>query len=284
VPSGQGADEVAGLLARAACQLPLWPLRMDFVPAGSSGTRTMYFDHQPLGLEFTKAPPIRVEHFKPDSLAQALGVQEGWAVARVGDAVVTKSTGLQQFMGYIQAGLDHLPQEPRGLRVDFADTSGRRRRCHFHRRPVGLVLSRQPPASVESFAANSYAIERGVQVGWTVVRVGERELPPSATPQEAESLLEEQSASLPLWPLRVDFDVGKGANRTVYFDRQILDVAVPSAPPFRVESLDPGGHAANRGVELGWIVRRVGHVVVDRETPHETVRRSIAEGCAHLPA
>jgi len=282
VPPVCDPDEVARSLQRHTANLPLWPLRLDF-DAGEGMTRTFYFERQPLGIEFTKGTPIRVDHFKPDSHARATGVDEGWAVVRVGDCVLGPAAELPQLMHHIKAGLGHLPHESKGLRMDFLDRNARKRTLYFQRQPLGLVIGRSPPRVVEGFNENSYARERGVEVGWQLQRVGAQEVAPSASSEEVTALLRERSRALPPWPLRVDLDTGRGYLRAIYIEARPVGLELSDGPPFKILGFDAGSQAQACRAEVGWAVVRVGNSVVHRETDRGTVERLLLEGSSHLP-
>merc|ERR1712113_133812 len=99
--------------------LPLWPLRMDF--SNSAGeTTSVYFKEGPLGMAFFNKLPLIIEDFKPGSVAQEMGVKQGWALTRVGDMDVRTETQFEKVVGYISDGIGQLPSrdnEPNGVKI-----------------------------------------------------------------------------------------------------------------------------------------------------------------------
>jgi len=254
---------------------------MDF-DCGNGQVKPFYFEMQPLGVEFTKARPIRVHHFKPDSYAKVCGLEASWMVLKVGEAAAT-DLDFRRLMRCIDDGLRHLPQEEKGLRIDFLDNARFRRTFYFQRQPLGILPSRQVPVCVEEFTASSYARERGVETGWAIARVGEHEVSSRDSPQEVARMLRDLSRSLPLWPLRLDLDMGGNSVRTLYMEQKDLGLELSRRPPLCVEQLTQGGYAEASGMRLGWQVLRVGNRVVGLQTDREEALRWIHEGTAHLP-
>jgi len=77
VRADQNYSHVDRMLLDAIKDLPFWPLRIDF-KTQTGDIRTFYFEERPLGILFTQHLPIKVEKFKPYSLAQRKQVQVGW--------------------------------------------------------------------------------------------------------------------------------------------------------------------------------------------------------------
>lgn len=262
--------------------LAFWPLRVDF-DTGNGAIKAFYFVKQPLGVEITRHAPFRIALFKPDSYARACGVELGWVIVRVGDAVINQRTSYGALNAYFESGLSHLPQEPKGLRMDFSDpATGKERVFYFQRRPLGLVLTKYKPVRVQGFEFNSYAKERGVQAGWTLTRIGDQAVPASLTSEQVDRRILENSATLAVWPLRMDFDTGRGV-RTFYFEKQPLGMELLNRLPIRVDTLRPDSYARACGVQLGWAITRVGDHEVTRETKFEQVIECLVEGVCELP-
>jgi len=262
--------------------LAFWPLRVDF-DTGNGAIKAFFFVKQPLGIEITRHAPFRIALFKPDSYAKRCGVEVGWIIVRVGDAVINQRTGYSALNAYFESGLGHLPQEPKGLRMDFSDPStGKDRIFYFQRRPLGLALTKYKPVRVQGFDFNSYAKERGVQIGWTITKVGDQVVGSGLSPDQVDTRILENSATLAVWPLRVDFDTGKGV-RTFYFERQPLGMELLNRLPIRVDTLRPDSYARTCGVQMGWAITRVGDHEVTRETKFEQVIECLVEGVCELP-
>lgn len=277
-------DVVRHELHEQTHDLNLWPLRMDF-RIGNGIVNVFYMTKQPLGIEFTSAVPFKVSHFKPDSYAESRGVQVNWEVLRIGNGLVSCDTGLEVLMRYLSDGLSHLPQESKGFRVAFIDTIGNPRIFWFQRWPLGINFSNQAvrPFSVQSFGFNSYAKDRGVQVGWKIVGIGFVDVSRCESLGQLERSLSEHGSKLALWPLRVDFDIGGGMPKAFYFDRKSLGIEFTRSPPFRIERFDSYSHARNCGLEVGWVLLRIGDLVVSRGISFDMLMECMDGGLQHLP-
>jgi len=70
------------LLPKADVMGEQWSLEIEFI-AGSA-SKKIFFQYQPLGMNFDKVVPIVVKSVTPGTLAEALGVQAGWTVKAIG--------------------------------------------------------------------------------------------------------------------------------------------------------------------------------------------------------
>lgn len=282
VRSDASAEDVERMLQLSTKSLAFWPLRVDF-DTGNGAIKAFYFVKQPLGVELTRQAPFKIALFKPDSYAKTCGVELGWVIVRVGDAVVNQRTNYSVLNMYFDSGLAHLPQEPKGLRIDFNDPgTGKERVFYFQRRSLGMVLTKYKPIRVQSFEFNSYAKERGVQAGWTITRIGDQTIPTNLSFEQVDRRIAEGTASLEAWPLRLDFDTGKGI-RTFYFEKQPLGMELLNKLPIKVDTFKPDSYAKSCGVQLGWIITRVGDHDVTPETKFDQVIEYLVEGVCELP-
>jgi len=101
--------EVEGWLMNESADLAVWPLRVDFETRGGIA-RTFFFDRQPLGMKLqSNGMPVRVGGFQSVSYAKKCGVQVGWAITRVGDAIVSHNTSFEKVIEYLVEGARELP-------------------------------------------------------------------------------------------------------------------------------------------------------------------------------
>jgi len=282
VKNDASAEDVDRMLQLSTKSLAFWPLRVDF-DTGNGAIKAFYFVKQPLGVELTRQAPFKIAVFKPDSYAKTCGVELGWVIVRVGDAVVNQRTNYSVLNMYFDSGLAHLPQEPKGLRIDFNDPgTGKEKVFYFQRRSLGMVLTKYKPIRVQSFEFNSYAKERGVQAGWTITRIGDQMVPTNLSFEQVDRRIAEGTASLEAWPLRLDFDTGKWI-RTFFFEKQPLGMELLNKLPIRVDTFKPDSYAKSCGVQLGWIITRVGDHDVTPETKFDQVIEYLVEGVCELP-
>merc|ERR1712003_515467 len=79
--------------------------------------------------------------------------------------------------------------------------------------------------------------------------------------EELHRHIVEYTANLAFWPLRMDFDA-KGSLKTCYFERRCLGMEFSKSAPFVVERFKGDSYAQACGVERGWVLLRVGDLVV----------------------
>jgi len=284
--SGCKADgELSSRLVRASAHLMPWPVRMDFrTPDGA--VRTIYFEQQPLGMELAERRGVlRVSLFEPDSYAKACGVCLGWAVLRVGDAPVGAAGDYPALLRRLGEALTPLPQERKGLKIEFCDEEGATRVFFFQRWPLGVVFAGGGRAAVrvQRFEFNSYAKLRGLQAGWTVTRLGERAPSSWLSLDDFEEQLDQHAQGLAPWPLRMDFEAEGGDMKVFYLERQPQGLEFSSRPPFRIRNLEPETYVNDLGLATGWTVLRVGDVPVARGVDRDQLMAYLAHGSAHLP-
>jgi len=157
-------------LLDAIKDLPFWPLRLDFKNQAGA-VKTFMFKEKPIGIVFTKHAPIKIESFRPYSLAQEMGVELHSAIVRMGDQDVTQDHSFQHVNDELHTGLAHLPDRP--FRIDFKDpATGKVHTFQFKERPMGILFNRTAPIRVEKFKPHSLAEQMGVKLHWEIVRIG----------------------------------------------------------------------------------------------------------------
>merc|ERR1712232_438569 len=97
------------MISHHSSALALWPIRIDF-HCGNASTKTIYFLGKPLGMHLTDNAPFKVRAVDGGGLAQLAGVREGWEVIRIGNQVISSSTGGDDVTTYLRNGLDPLPE------------------------------------------------------------------------------------------------------------------------------------------------------------------------------
>jgi len=300
-------EHVRQLLERHArfFNLQAWPLRVEFKTVqsstsfGQSSTRTFDFEKKPLGIVLSKGPTFKVDHFKPDSHAEELGVELDWEVTKIGQQRVgathslatdsltslpTHSVATQHSVAFpqksLQDGSEHLPEMPGvHLIVEFDTGDHKRETFWLRRRPLGFTVDDHH--RVQDFGFNSYAADIGIEPQWRVTRVGSEQASHSTTGHQINEWLHRQSAELQPWPLRIVFDTGHNGLKTMFFERADLGILWSEYLPLRAEGFEPNSYAADKGVRIGWVVTEVGDKGTSRMSL-ETIRRLLEEGQAHL--
>merc|ERR1712050_358774 len=130
---------------------------------------------------------------------------------------------------------------------------------------------------------NSYAKERGVQVGWSITRIADQEVAAAMGHDQVERRISERTKGLAVWPLRMDFDTGGGDIKTFFFEKQPLGMELLNKLPIKVDTFKPDSYAKSCGVEIGWLITRVGDHDVTHETKFEQVIEYLVEGVCELP-
>jgi hypothetical protein len=273
-------------------KLPAFPLKVVFETSPTAGVgklETVYFERQPLGIDWTEHAPFKVHQFFIDSYAEEKGVKKNWTIKRIGTQDVSQLRDRSQLESCLQEGTDHLPQVDKGLEVEFRDPDGRRRIVRFARQPFGMVLGQSSPPTVKGFRFNSYAEERGIRKEWQIVRV-HHERVQNSSPRHVEECLAKHANlfSLEAWPLRVEFKakgVQMNSTKIVDLERKPHGIVLSHSPPFKVNHFRPDSHAEVKGVKLGWEVRKVGTMIVEsgRSSGHGRQGDHDRHGVPHAP-
>lgn len=273
--------------------LEAWPLRVEFKTGHSSTSlRTFDFEKKPLGIVLSNGPTFKVEHFKPDSHAEDLGVELDWEVTKIGQQLVGATHSFSFPQKSLADGSEHLPEMP-GVHLivefDTGTTSARSatasarsattREIWLRRRPLGFTVDDHH--KVQKFGFNSYASDLGIEPQWRVTRVGSEPVSHSTTGHQINDWLHRQSATLEPWPLRMVFDSGHNNMKTMFFERADLGILWSEYLPMRVDGFEPSSYAADKGVRIGWIVKEVGDKKTSRMTL-DTIKLLLEEGKADL--
>lgn len=205
VREDQDYHHIDSLLIDAIKDLPYWPLRIDFrTQAGD--IRRYDFEERPLGILFSQHLPIKVEKFKPYSLAQGKKVEVGWEIVRVADqdtsingmaaiGITDNHSGYRHVDKCLLEGLKHLPFWK--VRIDFKTQEGQVKTFEFGEKPLGIMFTKQSPIRIEMFRHNSLAQQLGVQIGWEIVRIGDDDLRPEYDFKRVDQMLEGYLQHLP---------------------------------------------------------------------------------------
>jgi len=175
--SVNGADEGDGWIRledRKAPGLPTYTvLELAFLDSlGAENVVT--FHKRPLGCRIVMHElPVCVDAVYDLGLAQQLGIQKGWILAKVNGTDVSGRAFDEQF-GVLMKAMEVLPTEPRrtSLEIVFeAGSAGRRETVVFYKKPLGLTFENRKPIVVKSIREDCVASRHGVEIGWVLVQV-----------------------------------------------------------------------------------------------------------------
>jgi len=69
--------------------------------------------------------------------------------------------------------IDHLSRNPWWpLDIEFKTNTGELKTISFKKQPLGMVFSKHAPIKIDSFKADSYGKSMGVELGWTMTKLG----------------------------------------------------------------------------------------------------------------
>jgi len=88
--------------------LPVWPLRLDFEDPKTNKSSTFYFQHKPIGIEFTNKAPITVKKVYENSPAASFKVQKQWVITRIGSQVKAQELDFAVLMRLLKEGVQPL--------------------------------------------------------------------------------------------------------------------------------------------------------------------------------
>jgi len=177
VDDKMGADEGDGWIRledRKAPGLPTYTvLELAFLDSlGAENVVT--FHKRPLGCRIVMHElPVCVDAVYDLGLAQQLGIQKGWILAKVNGTDVSGRAFDEQF-GVLMKAMEVLPTEPRrtSLEIVFeAGSAGRRETVVFYKKPLGLTFENRKPIVVKSIREDCVASRHGVEIGWVLVQV-----------------------------------------------------------------------------------------------------------------
>lgn len=126
------------------------------------GEKTVIFTRKPLGFDFEKSAPIKVDQVQAGGHAAELGVDKGWTVKRINGEDMSGRDFETKFDHFVAA----LRVLPGAVQLGFTDRNGQRELASFSRRPVGFEFDAASPIIVANVEPGSEAAAQGVQVGW----------------------------------------------------------------------------------------------------------------------
>lgn len=162
----------------------------------TNADKMLIFRSAPFGLIMSEEDPAKVSGFNPvGSYAKEKGVQLGWRVKQVEDNVVTPkcaSGSVQQMLADASRGLEVYP-----LKIDFEQGGGEVKTIYFREGPLGMEFFNGLPIVIDEFKRGGTAKEMGVELGWTLLRIGDVDLSTDVDFEQACKYLSDAVAQLP---------------------------------------------------------------------------------------
>jgi len=177
---------------------PAAGLRLDFMDDGR--VVTVYAEHYPLGIKHDDNNAVVVSGFLANSYAKAnLGVQIGWRLVRIDNAVLGDSLKSQALTELLDMHMRGLPTWPLGItfRPSTRSSAEADKVCVFTEKPLGIELANGAPARVRRIQAGSPAQAAGVCDGWVIVSIGQDPVQPGTVFKETLDQLQQATTALP---------------------------------------------------------------------------------------
>lgn len=164
------------------------------VPLDFDG-KTYQIEYRPLGISFHQKAPITIDEFVVNSYAKYKGLKEGMRLTKIRDYDVHGGQQYKDVHHHLLAALEPLPVWP--LRVDFKTETGMVRHFKFQEKPLGIQFNRSAPIKVDRVKQSSLAQEKGVQVGWQIVKIADEDVSYNHDYEHVNHLLGEGMRHLP---------------------------------------------------------------------------------------
>lgn len=230
-----------------------------FEVPGSAATHAVRFTKRPVGFDFHREAPIKVDRVVQGSHAEQLGVQPGWVVRSI--------QGEDMHGRDFEAKFDHfckaLRDLPGGMQVNFRLPDGSEKAVMLTQKPVGFDFRKATPITVDLVEPGGHAAEVGIQPGWVIHRINGEDMSGKHFDTKYQHLLNGLSA-LPgppssgrLTGVQVAFEVPGAAEKTLWFSRKPVGFDFHCHAPITVDKVIPGSHADELGVQKGWVVRGI---------------------------
>uniref|UniRef100_A0A7S4W516 PDZ domain-containing protein n=1 Tax=Alexandrium monilatum TaxID=311494 RepID=A0A7S4W516_9DINO len=176
------------------------------------------------------------------------------------------------------------PPRPEGLRLDF-DDRGTIRTVYARYRPLGIKHNRVAPIVAHAFTVNSYAKEElKVKDGWTLVAIDGVDLQNRTDFDAVEAELHRHMQGFPLWPLPLEFRLGESdsSKRVEKFVERPIGLEFLNVAPIRVGKIYPDSPAEMQGVQVGWVLTKIGERDVHENHDFREVMGVFKEGVEAL--
>jgi len=169
-------------------------------------------------------------------------------------------------------------EKPDGLRLDFNDR-GTIKTVYAKYRPLGIKHNFVAPIIAHDFTINSYAKqELGVKDGWELTRIDEEELNGSSNFERVNGKLSHHLKDFPLWPLPLEFRRSDSSKTVIEFVERPIGLEFTNVAPIEVRKIYDGSPAQRQGVELGWVLTKIGECDVHENHDFRQVMKVFKEG------
>jgi len=176
--------------------------------------------------------------------------------------------------------------------IDF--TSGDRVHTVYPKyRPLGIKHGFTAPIVVNGFTVNSYAKrDLGVNIGWKLVRIGNKDLNDNLRFGEVNDLLSDFVKNFPVYPLTLEFvEEARGRKasssqppppQSFRFSDRPIGIDFSMRAPFKVTNVHEDSPAHQQGIEVGWQLTKIGNWEVENAVSAREVLTNFNEGVQAL--
>lgn len=173
--------------------------------------------------------------------------------------------------------------------IDF--TSGDRVHTVYPKyRPLGIKHGFTAPIVVHGFTVNSYGKrELGVNIGWKLVRIGNKELNDNPRFGEVNDLLSDFVKNFPVYPLTLEFlevaargRKGHSPTQAFRFSDRPIGIDFSMRAPFKVTKVHEDSPAHQQGIQVGWQLTKIGDWEVENAGSAREVLTNFNEGVQAL--
>mmetsp|Transcript_18901 Transcript_18901/g.43932 ORF Transcript_18901/g.43932 Transcript_18901/m.43932 type:complete len:751 (+) Transcript_18901:83-2335(+) len=175
-------------------------------------------------------------------------------------------------------------RRPPNLKIIFEDDDGQTHEKRFEYHPLGIEFSRRAPIKVSGFKDHSYARQQGVQIGWTIVQIGNHDVHRDHSFEHVDGLLIDGLRDLPVFPVDLVFELPDGTLTEPYrATRHVLGIQWVRHAPIKIDIVKPNSQAEALGIEAGWRIARIGEYDVSHDHSVQHVEKLLYEALQHLP-
>jgi hypothetical protein len=164
---------------------------------------------------------------------------------------------------------------------------------HILQRPLGAEFSKDEsgPCKIAKIRPQSHAAEIGMEVGWIVKSIGGLDVTRISF-EEMQGVLKSGMAVLPTATASFGSNSGlelvfavAGSEKRIHLHRRPLgaEFAKRSKGPTKIETIRPQSYAAELGMEVGWIIKRIGGEDVTKKSFDQT-QSALRNAIAVLPS
>jgi hypothetical protein len=134
-------------------------------------------------------------------------------------------------------------------------------------KPLGLVYQKSRLPIKITNVTESHGKDIGVQVGWVLKSINNRELSGFGNFEDIYHIMHEEMCKLP-GGVAMTWDIGDRRERTVWAMKKPLGIVFDKSLPITITTETPG-HGYDIGIRKGWILKRVNYIDLTRKSTFE---------------